>query len=189
MITARGLSESSHSSNRSSSDRIPQATTVGAIFMYCSKSVLLSGTPTRRSSSITVRKIAVHFRRPSVSSGKVSIEPFRVVVPALGHPEGQVRKDQRVETVRVHLDELDPVEQAEAAQNSGDTAVPDSADVVKPDVELPLLLAPEGLAAAAGDVVLLEHQHLASVGREVCRGGQAAETRTDHDRVPLAITG
>ena len=128
---------------------MPQLMTVGAIAMYCSKSVLLSGMPTRRSSDMTSRKTAVTAPEAFFFVGEGLDQALGECVPALRDAEGEVGEDEGVEAVRVHLDELDPVEQADPAQDAGDPAVPDPTDVVKPDVELPLALAPEGLAAAA----------------------------------------
>ena len=106
-----------------------------------------------------------------------------VVVPALRHLELEVGEDEGVESLRIELGELEPVLQAEPAEDAGDLTGPDPADVVQADVELPLVLAAEGLAAAAGHVVLLEDQHPLADRREVCRGGETGEAGADHDHI------
>ena len=143
-----------------------------------------SGIPAPERSETTSRKIPTQRAESFFLVGEGLDQAVRVGVPALGAPELEVGEDEGVEAVRVHLDELDPVVEPDALEDLCDVAGLDATDVMEADVELPLLLAAEGLAAAAGDVVLLEHEDLLAIGGEVGGRGQAAEAGTDHDRVP-----
>jgi len=108
--------------------------------------------------------------------GQGGDQPFAVAVPALRHAERESGEHQRVEPVRVHLQELDLPVQADAAEHRGDQAIgPAVADVVHADVELELLLAPEYVGVAARHVVLLQDERAQAVGGEVGRGRQAAQ--------------
>jgi hypothetical protein len=96
------------------------------------------------------------------------------------------REPQRVEAVGVHLDPLQPAIEAHTAQHAADVPAMDAADVVQADVELPLALAAEGLAAAARDVVLLTDEHTTAVRGEMGARAQPAEARPDDHDVPCA---
>jgi hypothetical protein len=89
--------------------------------------------------------------------------------------------------VGVELAELDPVVQPEAAQcRRHAPAGMALADVVHADVELvPVPLAAEHLAAAAGNLVLFEHQGALAGSGEIGGAGEPAEAGADDDRVPV----
>ena len=104
-------------------------------------------------------------------------QPVEIVVPAGGHPEGEVGEDERVEAVAVHRQELDLALEADAAEDPGDRAARLAvAEVVEPDVELPLALAAEDVRGATGDVVLLEHDRSQPVGLQISGGRQPTES-------------
>jgi hypothetical protein len=114
-------------------------------------------------------------------------QPAPVLLPAAWHAEGEVRKDDRREAVRVELVELDPALQPQATQDRRDPAAGRAvADVVQADVELVGALAPEHVAAAADGVVLLEHQRPHPVRRQIRSSRQATQARADHDRIPVS---
>jgi hypothetical protein len=121
--------------------------------------------------------------------GEGGQQPVLVLRPALRDADLVAREPQGVEAVGIHLDPLQPAVQADAAQGAADVAVVDAADVVQADVELPLALAAEGLAAAARDVVLLADEHPTTVRGQVGAGAQPAQARSDDHDVPWGRHG
>ena len=115
------------------------------------------------------------------------VQALAIRRPALWHTNLVIGEQQRVEAVRIELVPVHPAFEADAAQDRADLAGVDAADVVQADVELPLALATEDLAAAAGDVVLLEHEDTLVVGGEVCGRAQSAQARPDHHCVPVHL--
>jgi len=104
------------------------------------------------------------------------------------HVHRDARQDDPVEPVVVHPAERHAAGDAEPAEDRRqDPARSAVAQVVDADVVLVRPAPPEHVPVAAGDVVLLEHQHLAPAGREVPGGHQPADPGADHDHVPVPL--
>jgi hypothetical protein len=94
---------------------------------------------------------------------------------------------------RVELDQADPLQHAEVTEQGvhrpAGRQVP---RLVERHIEVvddlrPAHLPQEVVGVASGKEVLLQHEHAEAGPRQASRGGKAAETRADHDHVPVGV--